>query len=200
MADSYLRVHAVNIYVKDQARSLDFYLNTLGFHIAFDAHVSSASRWTRRGEEARPAGETAYRAYAAVDRLGHLARGMSLPALASRQQGTSRSSSMGRSANAARGWSRRLYETRRHAGRKPIRNGLEMRRDDKAPRRCGNVLAIRCRRRRDRRGESDRRGGVAGLPLAAGRARSGDTGHEHERSEGHDPVPPRSGTGTFGGF
>ena len=25
MADPYLRVHAVNIYVKDQARSLDFY-------------------------------------------------------------------------------------------------------------------------------------------------------------------------------
>src|SRR5580765_8310412 len=44
MADSYLRVHAVNIYVKDQARSLDFYLNTLGFHIAFDAHVGSGER------------------------------------------------------------------------------------------------------------------------------------------------------------
>jgi catechol 2,3-dioxygenase-like lactoylglutathione lyase family enzyme len=44
MADSYLRVHAVNIYVKDQARSLDFYLNTLGFHIAFDAHVGAGER------------------------------------------------------------------------------------------------------------------------------------------------------------
>jgi catechol 2,3-dioxygenase-like lactoylglutathione lyase family enzyme len=44
MADPYLRVHAVNIYVKDQARSLDFYLNTLGFHIAFDARVGSGER------------------------------------------------------------------------------------------------------------------------------------------------------------
>jgi catechol 2,3-dioxygenase-like lactoylglutathione lyase family enzyme len=43
MADPYLRVHAVN-YVKDQARSLDFYLNTLGFHIAFDARVGSGER------------------------------------------------------------------------------------------------------------------------------------------------------------
>ena len=44
MADPYLRVHAVNIYVKDQARSLDFYLNTLGFQIAFDARVGSGER------------------------------------------------------------------------------------------------------------------------------------------------------------
>jgi serine phosphatase RsbU (regulator of sigma subunit) len=44
MADPYLRVHAVNIYVKDQARSLDFYLNTLGFHLAFDARVGSGER------------------------------------------------------------------------------------------------------------------------------------------------------------
>src|SRR5262245_11862553 len=44
MADRYLRVHPVNIYVKDQQRSLDFYLNTLGFHIAFDAHVGSGER------------------------------------------------------------------------------------------------------------------------------------------------------------
>src|SRR5262245_46596602 len=45
MADSYLRVHAVNIFVKDQARSLDFYLNTLGFHVAFDARVGSGERF-----------------------------------------------------------------------------------------------------------------------------------------------------------
>jgi serine phosphatase RsbU (regulator of sigma subunit) len=44
MADPYLRVHAVNIYVKDQERSLDFYLNTLGFRIAFDALVGSGER------------------------------------------------------------------------------------------------------------------------------------------------------------
>jgi serine phosphatase RsbU (regulator of sigma subunit) len=44
MADPYLRVHAVNIYVKDQERSRDFYLNTLGFRIAFDALVGSGER------------------------------------------------------------------------------------------------------------------------------------------------------------
>jgi serine phosphatase RsbU (regulator of sigma subunit) len=44
MADSYLGVHTVNVYVRDQARSLDFYLNTLGFHIAFDARVGSGER------------------------------------------------------------------------------------------------------------------------------------------------------------
>jgi serine phosphatase RsbU (regulator of sigma subunit) len=44
MADPYLRVHAVNIYVRDQERSLDFYLNTLGFHIAFDARIGSGER------------------------------------------------------------------------------------------------------------------------------------------------------------
>jgi serine phosphatase RsbU (regulator of sigma subunit)/predicted enzyme related to lactoylglutathione lyase len=44
MADPYLRVHAVNIYVKDQERSLDFYRNTLGFRIAFDARVGSGER------------------------------------------------------------------------------------------------------------------------------------------------------------
>ncbi len=44
MADPYLRVHAVNIYVRDQERSLDFYLNTLGFRIAFDARIGSGER------------------------------------------------------------------------------------------------------------------------------------------------------------
>ena len=44
MADPYLRVHAVNVYVRDQERSLEFYLNTLGFRIAFDARVGSGER------------------------------------------------------------------------------------------------------------------------------------------------------------
>src|SRR5689334_18749130 len=44
MSDPYLRVHAVNIYVRDQERSLVFYLNTLGFRIAFDARVGSGQR------------------------------------------------------------------------------------------------------------------------------------------------------------
>src|SRR5206468_2325727 len=43
-ADPYLRVHAVNIYVKDQERSLRFYQETLGFRVAFDARVGSGHR------------------------------------------------------------------------------------------------------------------------------------------------------------
>lgn len=42
--DPYLRLHAVNIYVRDQERSLRFYLDTLGFQIAFDARVESGQR------------------------------------------------------------------------------------------------------------------------------------------------------------
>ena len=45
MTDPHLRLHAVNIYVSDQARSLHFYLNTLGFHLAFDARVGSGERF-----------------------------------------------------------------------------------------------------------------------------------------------------------
>ena len=44
MADPYLRMHAVNVYVRDQERSLEFYLNALGFRIAFDARVESGQR------------------------------------------------------------------------------------------------------------------------------------------------------------
>ena len=44
MPDPYLRVHAVNLYVKDQERSLDFYLNTLGFRVAFDARIGTGER------------------------------------------------------------------------------------------------------------------------------------------------------------
>lgn len=42
--DRYLRVHAVNVYVRDQERSLRFYLDTLGFQVAFDARVESGQR------------------------------------------------------------------------------------------------------------------------------------------------------------
>jgi serine phosphatase RsbU (regulator of sigma subunit) len=42
--DPFLRMHAVNIYVKDQERSLRFYLDTLGFQVAFDARVESGQR------------------------------------------------------------------------------------------------------------------------------------------------------------
>jgi serine phosphatase RsbU (regulator of sigma subunit) len=43
--DPYLQVHAVNVYVRDQERSLRFYLETLGFRLAFDARVASGQRF-----------------------------------------------------------------------------------------------------------------------------------------------------------
>ena len=42
--DPFLRMHAVNVYVRDQERSLRFYLDTLGFQLAFDAQVESGQR------------------------------------------------------------------------------------------------------------------------------------------------------------
>jgi serine phosphatase RsbU (regulator of sigma subunit)/catechol 2,3-dioxygenase-like lactoylglutathione lyase family enzyme len=41
----HLRIHAVNIYVRDQDRSLQFYLDQLGFNLAFDAKFGSGGRW-----------------------------------------------------------------------------------------------------------------------------------------------------------
>src|SRR5438067_524938 len=41
----YLRIHAINVYVKDQERSLRFYLDQLGFELAFDARLQSGQRW-----------------------------------------------------------------------------------------------------------------------------------------------------------
>ncbi len=41
----YLRIQAVNIFVRDQERSLRFYLDQLGFHLAFDARLQSGQRW-----------------------------------------------------------------------------------------------------------------------------------------------------------
>ncbi|HJY88022.1 MAG TPA: SpoIIE family protein phosphatase [Candidatus Acidoferrales bacterium] len=41
----YLRIHAVNIYVRDQERSLRFYRDQLGFDLAFDARLQSGERW-----------------------------------------------------------------------------------------------------------------------------------------------------------
>lgn len=40
----YLRLHSVNIYVKDQDRSLEFYLDKLGFDLAFDSRTQSGER------------------------------------------------------------------------------------------------------------------------------------------------------------
>jgi serine phosphatase RsbU (regulator of sigma subunit)/catechol 2,3-dioxygenase-like lactoylglutathione lyase family enzyme len=41
----YLRVHAVNVYVRDQDRSLEFYRDQLGFCLAFDVTLQSGERW-----------------------------------------------------------------------------------------------------------------------------------------------------------
>jgi phosphoserine phosphatase RsbU/P len=42
--DRFLRMHAVNVYVRDQERSLRFFLDKLGFQVAFDARVESGER------------------------------------------------------------------------------------------------------------------------------------------------------------
>jgi serine phosphatase RsbU (regulator of sigma subunit)/catechol 2,3-dioxygenase-like lactoylglutathione lyase family enzyme len=41
----HLRIHCINIYVRDQERSLRFYLDRLGFQLAFDARLQSGERW-----------------------------------------------------------------------------------------------------------------------------------------------------------
>ena len=41
----HLRMHCVNVYVRDQDRSLRFYLDQLGFHLAFDAKLQDGERW-----------------------------------------------------------------------------------------------------------------------------------------------------------
>ena len=41
----YLRAHVVNIFVRDQAQSLQFFLDKLGFGVAFDVHLQSGERW-----------------------------------------------------------------------------------------------------------------------------------------------------------
>ena len=41
----YFRLHCVNIFVRDQDRSLRFYVDQLGFHLAFDARLQSGERW-----------------------------------------------------------------------------------------------------------------------------------------------------------
>ncbi len=41
----YLSIHAINIFVRDQDRSLRFYVDQLGFDLAFDAAIQSGDRW-----------------------------------------------------------------------------------------------------------------------------------------------------------
>jgi serine phosphatase RsbU (regulator of sigma subunit)/catechol 2,3-dioxygenase-like lactoylglutathione lyase family enzyme len=41
----HLRMHCVNVYVRNQDRSLRFYLDQLGFHLAFDTKLQNGDRW-----------------------------------------------------------------------------------------------------------------------------------------------------------
>ena len=43
--EPYLRFHAVKIYVRDQDRSLRFYLDQLGFSLVYDTRLQSGERW-----------------------------------------------------------------------------------------------------------------------------------------------------------
>jgi serine phosphatase RsbU (regulator of sigma subunit)/catechol 2,3-dioxygenase-like lactoylglutathione lyase family enzyme len=43
--DLHLRLHCVDVFVRDQDRSLRFYLDQLGFHLALDARLQSGERW-----------------------------------------------------------------------------------------------------------------------------------------------------------
>lgn len=40
----HLRIHSINVYVRDLDRSLRFYLDQLGFHLAYDAKLQSGER------------------------------------------------------------------------------------------------------------------------------------------------------------
>jgi serine phosphatase RsbU (regulator of sigma subunit) len=44
-AGPHLRIHAVRVFVRDQDRSLRFFLDKLGFKLAFDARLESGQRW-----------------------------------------------------------------------------------------------------------------------------------------------------------
>ena len=41
----HLRMHGVNVYVRNQDRSLRFYVDQLGFHLAFDTKLQNGDRW-----------------------------------------------------------------------------------------------------------------------------------------------------------
>src|SRR5438270_4732211 len=41
----HLRLHCVNVFVRDQDRSLRFFVEQLGFNVAFDTRVQSGERW-----------------------------------------------------------------------------------------------------------------------------------------------------------
>ena len=41
----HLRLHCVNVFVRDQDRSLRFFVDLLGFHVAYDVRLQSGDRW-----------------------------------------------------------------------------------------------------------------------------------------------------------
>jgi serine phosphatase RsbU (regulator of sigma subunit)/catechol 2,3-dioxygenase-like lactoylglutathione lyase family enzyme len=43
--DPYLRMHCVEVFVRDQDRSLRFFIDQLGFHLAFDTRLQTGERW-----------------------------------------------------------------------------------------------------------------------------------------------------------
>lgn len=45
LREPYLRFHAVKIFVRDQDRSLRFYLDQLGFGLVYDTRLQSGERW-----------------------------------------------------------------------------------------------------------------------------------------------------------
>ena len=45
MDSPYLCVHAINVYVRDQDLSVQFYVDKLGFSLAFDAQLQTGERW-----------------------------------------------------------------------------------------------------------------------------------------------------------
>src|SRR5215469_4097412 len=47
--DPYLRLHFVSVYVSDQERSLQFFVDKLGFRIVADARFASGNRWVEVG-------------------------------------------------------------------------------------------------------------------------------------------------------
>jgi serine phosphatase RsbU (regulator of sigma subunit)/catechol 2,3-dioxygenase-like lactoylglutathione lyase family enzyme len=44
-ASPHLRLHCVNVFVRDQDRSLRFFVDQLGFNVAYDTRVQSGERW-----------------------------------------------------------------------------------------------------------------------------------------------------------
>src|SRR5215510_8585538 len=41
----FLGIHAINVFVRDQDQSLRFYVDQLGFNVAFDGRLQSGDRW-----------------------------------------------------------------------------------------------------------------------------------------------------------